>query len=445
MTSHSTQLPRVLVVNTWPFNRATNMGSTLCNLFDGYEADKLAAVDFCPSTHADPSLPANVWRFARPILDGHRFGRQWRRLERNSEIETSANDPTGTALSRVRSRGKAYDWRTHLGPLLNEFVFAMPGILSPEFVRWVDDFAPDVLFSQAAPGHLLGRLLTISRRWNLPIVPHFTDDWVEWYPPAPAVARRYIQSIARRRFRQVLERSPIRLVISSLMAREYQQRYGGAFQVVMCPCVTSPPNALASNKLPFVIVFTGVLEPGRWRTLVELGKAIDSLSIRDRMQLHVYAPYTDLARHSVALESCPNIRVKGFVSTDQLPHVLQSADALLHVESFEQGDLKRTRLAMSTKIGLYLSTGRPVIAVGPAEAASIQYFSQIKVGPVSCTPTVQTLAHTLMEFFLNRRMHSVYCDNARQHAELFFNPDVVRKGVWDLLASAVRVGTFDHG
>ncbi len=44
------------------------------------------------------------------------------------------------------------------------------------------------------------------------------------------------------------------------------------------------------------------------------------------------------------------------------------------MESFKNKNVRTTRLSFSTKVTDYLSSGKPIWAVGPDEIASIEYF-----------------------------------------------------------------------
>ena len=47
---------------------------------------------------------------------------------------------------------------------------------------------------------------------------------------------------------------------------------------------------------------------------------------------------------------------------------------LVHVESFDNKSRQLTKLSISTKIPEYLATGKPIIAIGPREVASLEYL-----------------------------------------------------------------------
>jgi hypothetical protein len=64
----------------------------------------------------------------------------------------------------------------------------------------------------------------------------------------------------------------------------------------------------------------------------------------------------------------------GSLSKDELNEVIREADVLVHVESFDRNSIESTRLSVSTKIPEYLAMGRPVLAVGPPDVASMEFL-----------------------------------------------------------------------
>ena len=411
------------------------MGITLCNLFEGYPQERLAAFDLCPSSPAEVEIPSRFWRSGRPLLDGFSVLQPWPHFPRDTGriSRTYQSGQYGLTKPNSLSPGRI---KTAVSPLINELTTWTPGFFSREFVRWVDDFRPEVIFSQAAPGYLLRLLNDVAERWSLPIVPHITDDYLEWYPTDSAVGKTWIRFLARRRFARMLLRSPVRLVISQAMAREYEVRYGGAFEVVMNAATLSLPSPPPSTKGSFRLVYAGILEPDRWRVLASVGEALSRLQSRTDIHLHVYSLPSELDRHRLALSKYPNIHLEGFVPQDQLSKVLQNAHALLHVESFQPEAVLRTRLAMSTKIGIYLASGRPVVAVGPGEVASMQHLAQVGAGPLLSTPDPESIAATLASLALDPGACARFSSIARENAQMLHNPERIRHKVWGLLRQA---------
>lgn len=68
------------------------------------------------------------------------------------------------------------------------------------------------------------------------------------------------------------------------------------------------------------------------------------------------------------------LRFGGPLSEGSVLAQLQQADCLLHLESFAPSFRRMGRLSLSTKLPLYLASGRPILAWGPSDQASIRYL-----------------------------------------------------------------------
>jgi len=259
--------------------------------------------------------------------------------------------------------------------------------------RWIDAFHPELLFSFTASGVVLSTLALITDRWNIPLLPYFGDDWIttayRGYIFGPVVRRNMAYWFSR-----CLAVSPIRLTATGAMAAEYAERYGGRFEVMHYAEALrpySPPPAFPAVRF----VFTGTLAPQRWPCLEKLGRALDLLAgegINGQLLIYTYAE--DLA--VLASQPLPRaITLAGTASPQDIATVQTGANVLVHVESFDPMSRSYTRLSLSTKLPQYFMAGRCVLAVGPAEGASIQYVAHTGAGVAVTDDSLDALKRTL--------------------------------------------------
>jgi len=126
---------------------------------------------------------------------------------------------------------------------------------------------------------------------------------------------------------------------------------------------------------PILIVYTGNLSAGRWRTLSQIGKVISQLNRGDKLiKLHIYSntPLTVTMKKALDIQNA--IELKGSVPSDQIASVQTQADILLHCESFKLKERLQVRLSFSTKIVDYFSRSRCILAIGSDKVASISYL-----------------------------------------------------------------------
>jgi hypothetical protein len=171
---------------------------------------------------------------------------------------------------------------------------------------------------------------------------------------------------------ETLRRSPGIAVISPAMSREFARRYGVESTPLM-NCV----DALGSSKeMPAPsrgarFAYVGGLHLGRAELLAQVARAVEDTP---GAQLSVHAPADDLRRSRELFEGFTSTTYGPSLPADEVAGTLANADALVHLESFDEATAQYTRLSISTKIPQYLAAARPILAVGPGTLASVQHL-----------------------------------------------------------------------
>ena len=125
------------------------------------------------------------------------------------------------------------------------------------------------------------------------------------------------------------------------------------------------------------IVYVGSILYGRWKTLGMLARAINQLNIEKPVfELLIYSQYQPSleAKRAIVIDGASTFM--GKVSASNVLQILNNADIVLHVESFDEKERIATRLSFSTKIVDCLHSGRCMLAIGWKEAASIDYLAR---------------------------------------------------------------------
>jgi len=416
--------PRVLVVGAEPFSYHTGTGITLSNLFRGWPADRLAQV------HSAATPPANdvcgSFRFFPPrpaIVD---------RLVRRGRVPGRVAAGAGPAAPDAVRGG----WRRLVHRELRAAADVRPLHVPRGLRSWAMRQQPDVIYS------MLGsvRVMTLVRRLadvtGAPVVPHFMDDW-----PSTLYAARDLGGLGRWRLteaiRQVVRRAPFGLCIGDEMAREYEERYGIRFTAFM-NCVdqaafdqyreSRPVGVDATGRQVVEFVYVGGLHLGRWESLARIGRALES-AVPGSARLTVHAPERDLARYGDAFRPLSAVRLGHSVASAEVGGVLAGADVLVHVESFAPDTARYTRLSVSTKLPQYLAAGRPVLAHGPAELASMRHLQRagaaVLVGAEEPTLLAVRIAQLCADPSLRQRLgdsghaFAKLCHSQQQVAERF--------------------------
>ena len=388
--------PRVLVVNGDPFCKSSATGLTMINLFRGWPEDRLAQV-FTSAFSADFGVCTNFWRLPPLAMVSHKQG--YRVALQPATVTTQIGPQGANCLGNPVSAKPLAPW---LGGWMRdvgrEAMELLPYQLSEVFWRWIKEFDPDVVYSYFGSIRIMRLAYQVADRLEVPIVPHFMDDW-----PSTIYRRFPLSLLLQRNLVLWLDRclafSPIRMAIGEDMAGEFAKRYGSPFLPLM-NCVDDVlidrPFVEPPERFIVRFIYVGTLYFNRWKSLCEIGRALARLRSENIMgELIVFGSVNPgIAFERLAL-LYPVVHLAGVVSSDDVPSVQNDADCLIHVESFEPNDRLYTRLSISSKIPSYLASGRPVLAYGPSELASVRFIEETGCGQVVVTQDEDILAEAL--------------------------------------------------
>jgi hypothetical protein len=217
--------------------------------------------------------------------------------------------------------------------------------------------------------------LAVSRSLDLPIVPHFMDDWVSnlyTHGQLAGAARRETERVVA----QVLERSPVLLTIGNDMAEEFATRFGRPCFVVgnSVDVYLHPSEGCEEPHSDAIVIrYVGGLHLGRDLVLAEVGDVLSRTEPGSTAwRIEIFAPDADRGRALRLADTYPSIHYEGNLAPDRVPAALCSAGALLFLESAADTLFEFTRLSVSTKVPQYLASGRPILVLGPSRQSSVR-------------------------------------------------------------------------
>jgi len=398
----------VLIVLGHPVARASGTGVTLGNLFREWPQDRLAQVHLQPPSGDDYCVFASHFALAPQWLPlDYLIRTAVRQLGKG--LLQGAPENSATPLST--GRHQSLNARLHLQA--RAAADLSPLFLPPSLKRWVSDFRPDILYTHLGSIRIMRLANGLARIGNYPVVPHFMDDWLgSMYTDGPlfGFARHSLLS----EFKRIIKRSPGGLCISPSMAQEYKGRYG-------LPCAdfmncleddwfsSGGIRQLPAVPRPLRIVYCGGLHLGRDKVLVRLAEAIQSVNSQHKLaELHVFAPAPDIRQHASSFTKLACVRL-GSLGVDDVRTELMSSGVNVHVESFEPENIIYTRYSISTKIPQYLACGKAILAIGPAELASMEHLRCSGGAAVVNSLGVDSIANEIAQLLNPARRQALGC------------------------------------
>jgi hypothetical protein len=372
MNNESVKYKRVLIIagNNLASNSSTDI--TLRSYFEHWPKDKLMIL-----TSEDTIQP-----FARTVIIYSKIFNRIRTLShiillKNIKKIDNRNIVPGTIIN---------DAENHMG--IRQRIFAIGAAyvdmfyfkLSKGIIKAIDDYKPEIIYTLMSGIRLNKITVKCSVRYNISIIPHFMDDWISTIYTGSVwlkIPRRLLLYSLDR----LLEFTKVGLCISQKMCEEYEIKFNKKFLPLMN--VVNPEyfkydhKDIKNNLNELVFTFFGGLHLNRWKTLMMVSEVLNSLStnLEKNLKLEIYTSEDNIRKYSSEFKFS-NVTFHKFIEHKAACLEMQKADFLLHVESFDESVIQFTRLSISTKIPEYLASWTPIIAIGPANIASIEYLNE---------------------------------------------------------------------
>lgn len=375
-----------LVIQNNPFSYNTGNGKTIASMLSQWDRDSLAQI-YVSDMQPDFTICKKYFKMSdkdalKSFLERQTFG-----------TEITENDISGDSMAK-RSENKenallkkVRNWMSESSfvTVVRDFVWRKSKWKNDELCKWLDQVNPDFVYLIAGNMAVFYDMaLFICERYNIPLYVHIGDDYFIYrkgLSPWKNLHRRKMS----KKLERAIDKSECVFAICDKLARVFKERYGGRYCVCM-NCVDFEERCIPEIKKcnsNIKLVYAGNLGINRWKILNLIGQALVELQQEGiHAELNIYSSFTPERHILKKLTIPPVLQFCGSVFGEELKRVKGDADILVHVEAFEKRYRQLTYTAMSTKISEYLSTGQTILAVGPEEAASIDFLRDNNVAMV---------------------------------------------------------------
>jgi glycosyltransferase involved in cell wall biosynthesis len=240
--------------------------------------------------------------------------------------------------------------------------------MSKQFRRWIEDFRPDIIYSQLSSIGTIDLVQQARKISGARIVIHMMDDW-----PTTIYKDKYLgfllRAIILRKFRKILDISSSCMAISDVMANEYVKRYGRKFLTFHNPVDIQGEarvNVVRNSDLK-KIVYTGRIGRVNKDSLISFARVIDEMDLN--VSFCIYSADSTDEMIANDFREFGKTRLMSPVQHAQVLNILRDADLLLLPLNFDRWARDFVRLSMPTKATDYLLSGTPVLVYAPAGCA----------------------------------------------------------------------------
>lgn len=412
-------LPKVLIIGQ-PFNNNTGGGITLTNLFKGWDKDKIAVAcsgyllldnidtEVC-NAYYQLGYKEHKWLFPFSLFKRKYF----------SGLVTFDNSRFQD-LTQPRSELRVNLIMKYFYPVLNYiglYHCSSKIEISKEFCEWVDDFKPDVIYSQTTSRADNLFCISVQAYLKKPLIYHMMDDWPSIINETGLFKNYWYEKIDKE-FRVLLDRSTVLMSISDEMAHEYKIRYHKTFITFH--------NAIdiefwkKYQKLSYdlnvnpTILYAGRIGLGIETSLELIARAIQQVN----EELNISMKFILQTKEKpLWFENYECVVHKSFVEYNDLPKVFSESDFLLLPYDFSQKSIKYIRLSMPTKAPEYMVSGTPIIIFAPEVTAIVKYAEQLEWALVIKENDINVITSAIRQLIKDKELRQYFAQNAIKTAE----------------------------
>ncbi len=358
----------VMTTGAWDDRNAAN---TFSNLLEGFEEAEISNI-YMRDAPPHNSVCRHYFRITDKMLVKY--------FLRPSRIGVHI---VGTAEARAKDDGAeqnlisfVHRYRLNFAYMLENILWQLGGWRNRRLDRFLNERKPDILFAFAIPSVPRYLLQTyIQEKTGAKTVLFLTDH----------VCHRYFSSNGRRgkreaeRMSAMLSNAARVYAISEELRDIYAKEFGIPITVLRkgCSCVEGRIRRPIPS-LPVRMVYAGNLLYGRSKVLAIIAETVRHIN-RDapRLVLDIYSDTPLSPKQHECLNRKGTVSLHPARPYEEIRDVLQTADIVLHVESFDPSDMETVKYSFSTKITDALESGSAFLTVGPAGISSVEYVRRL--------------------------------------------------------------------
>lgn len=364
-------LPKVLIVSrdVWDDSAA----STLNNLFEDYEANRLAHIYIetkKPNTrHCASFFQISEYSLIKKVF--HPKTKTGQKVDSHYVENTSIAEKEASTMDFVRHH------RRYIYTVMREILWLLNGWKTKELRDFIIEENPDVIWFMGSPLILMNRLMRyVVKVAKKPYCIFEMDDVYAYELKGFKPIIRLYRYFLRSNVRCLMEGVSQLFVISPKMKKEYDALFH-TNSIILTKGIDFSSISYHPYPIhaPIQMVYMGNVLYDRISTIGMIGKAIDEINtIEKKIVFNIYTknPIDSVTRERIVKKG--NVIFHNPVPYAEVKNVMEQNDVVVFAESLNERFKGLARLSFSTKITDYLASGKCILAVGPADIAPIEYL-----------------------------------------------------------------------
>lgn len=245
--------------------------------------------------------------------------------------------------------------------------------MTDDLISWAHQFKPDLIFYHNSDAFFLGEIaIELSKLFSVPLILEISDDYYFNNHFSLSPFYHLYRKKYKKHFENCIKHATGYIFISEKMKRKYEE-----FFEIKGECIHISSEFQFETNQNFQtdgsFNYFGNIGLGRWKTIKTIANQLKKHN--DETILDVYCPRIGNSIVS-KIKNIQNVRYCGSLEYDDLKRKIFGSKYLLLVESFSKKNIKDVKFSLSTKVADYISTGVPIIAVGPKGSGTIDFLEE---------------------------------------------------------------------
>lgn len=409
----------VLIISQPVLSYSNNMGKTLMAYFSAFPANNVSQFFLRQGEPTNTDVCENYYRFSdldavKSILNHKIRGTVF---DKTQIVPPVVDEPENIKLDDAYKLGAAHKaWML----LARDTIWKLSNWKNKKLLVWLDSMNPDIIFLAPGDGAFSYRLADeIARYLSKPLAVVCMDD----YFINNRNKGELLGGIRQKLFMNVVNKTIQNAAAIFTICDEMNKAYTNLFHKQCVTLHTSADNkSMVLKSDASRVSYIGNLSCGRYKTLLELGRAISEINDDTLTKvIDVYSGSKE-AEYISPLKNAPGINFRGAIPAEQVPEVMSESVMVIHTESFDPAMKELVRFSVSTKIAESLMYGPCLLAYGPEGIASIDYLKENNAAYVISRP--EDLEKGLEKILTNKELREQIVRNARALALKNHNADV---------------------
>ena len=342
---------RILVLSSEIWNDKINGNNVVSNWFEGMDAE-------FANIYGSPGEPYNSCcnqyfqitdaMMVKSIFTSHKAGKRVKISDESNRYRTISNaDQEPKTLYKFLKSISGSFMR-----LVRELIWNWGRYDTNEMKKFIDDFRPDVIFSERMASVKMLRLeKVVNDLCNAPMVAFTGDDEYSLYQFQLSPFFWINRFMVRKRLREMVKKYKLYYTLSYEQKLYYEKIFGCNMKVLQKCGQFEREFEEKEIDSPIRFIYAGKLYCKRWKVLSRIVGYLNVIN-RNKVKaiLEIYTTDNVTKVQNRLLNDGRTSFIKGRVDQEELRRIYKKSDVALHVESKDIRYRLQTRLSFSTKI-----------------------------------------------------------------------------------------------